>query len=238
MLPGDAGANTYAPQTFSDIPARDGRRIQTAWMRGGDYPDMPFNQQMSFPCALTLHATPSGLRLYRWPVHEISHLYAGQIRLHDIALRPGGDYQIPLTSTQKETQSDLWDVQAEFAPTPGAAAFGLRVWGADIRYHVADGVLSCLGRQELLASEQGRVRIRFLLDRTSLEVFGNEGQVSLTSCFRPSRSEGNFAVYAEGGTVTLTSLTAHPLHSAWTDHPLSLAKCSWGCFSRVTFYVS
>ena len=45
----DYGANYYAVQTYSDIPAGDGRRIQIAWMNGGSYPKMPFNQQMSFP---------------------------------------------------------------------------------------------------------------------------------------------------------------------------------------------
>ena len=31
------GANYYAVQTYSDIPERDGRRIQIAWMNGGSY---------------------------------------------------------------------------------------------------------------------------------------------------------------------------------------------------------
>src|SRR5579871_2097633 len=44
-LAADYGANFYAGQTYSDIPANDGRRIQIAWMSGGRYPEMPFNQQ-------------------------------------------------------------------------------------------------------------------------------------------------------------------------------------------------
>ncbi len=65
---------------------------------------------MSFPCALTLHTTPDGPRLFRWPVREISKLYTSQIRLHDIALAPGADHPVPAFS------GDLWDVEAEFAP--------------------------------------------------------------------------------------------------------------------------
>jgi len=34
----DWGKNYYAVQTYSDMPARDGRRIQIAWMRDGRYP--------------------------------------------------------------------------------------------------------------------------------------------------------------------------------------------------------
>ncbi len=41
LLAGDAGANSYAAQTFSDIPARDSRRIQIAWMAGAAIPVCP-----------------------------------------------------------------------------------------------------------------------------------------------------------------------------------------------------
>ena len=112
---------------------------------------------------------------------------------------------------------DLWDVEAEFALTPGVTAFGLKARGADVRYRVADGVVSCLGRQAPLKPEHGRIALRLLLDRTSLEVYGNGGEASLTSCFLPASSDMGLSIYAEGGAVTLVSLTAHPLHSAWPE---------------------
>ena len=55
------GANYYAAQTYSDIPAADGRRIQIGWMSGGKYPHMPFNQQMSFPGGVGAAANFRGL---------------------------------------------------------------------------------------------------------------------------------------------------------------------------------
>ncbi len=209
ILPGDGGANTYAAQTFSDIPAHDGRRIQIAWMRDGRYPNMPFNQQMSFPCTLTLRQTSEGPRLFRWPVAEISKLYGG-VETHPrrITVQPGAGYAIP------SAKSDLLDIEAEFAPVPGATAFGLRVRGADVRYDAVAQTLSCLGRTTALAPEAGRVHLRLLLDRTSLEVYGSRGRVSLTSCFTPAAGDTGTAAYAEGSPVTL-SLTVHPLRSAW-----------------------
>ncbi len=211
LLRGDAGRNFYAAQTFSDIPAHDGRRIQIPWMRGGEYPNMPFTQQMGFPCALTLHMAPDGLRLFRWPVREITKLYAGETKRHNVTIEPGTDYPLPGTASEE------LDVQAEFSLTPGAAAFGLRVRGADIRFQAADGgMLSGLGRQAALAPEAGgRVKVRLLLDRTSLEVFGSDGQVSLSACFLPTPADAALSAYAEGGAVTLISLSVHPLHSAW-----------------------
>ena len=206
-FPADYGANYYAVQTFSDIPAQDGRRIQIAWMMGGNYPEMPFNQQMSFPCELTLHRTPEGLRLYRRPVREIAALHEHTHTWHNLTLKPGDNPLHGLSGT-------LWDIEAEFE-IQDAAAFGLRVRGEDIRYAVAEQTVTCLNKTAPLKSINHRVTLRLLADRTSLEVFGNGGQVALTSCFLPRAKEQGLTVYTEGGSVKLVALTVHSLRSAW-----------------------
>lgn len=217
LLQVDYGANYYAVQTFSDVPQSDGRRIQIAWMAGGEYPQMPFNQQMSYPCEMTLHETPDGLRLYRQPIREITRLYAkpsGPNQWHNLALHPGDN---PLNALKGE----LWDIEATFE-IASASGFGLRVRGEDARYNVKDQTVTCLGRTAPLKPMGNRVTLRVLADRTSLEVFGNGGQVSLTSCYLPRPQETLLEAYAEGGTVKLVSLVAHPLHSAWPANPKPL----------------
>jgi sucrose-6-phosphate hydrolase SacC (GH32 family) len=203
----DYGGNYYAVQTYSDIPPSDGRRIQIAWMNYGKYPKMPFNQQMSFPCALTLRPTPDGLRLYRRPIREIGTLYAGEHSFRDLTVHVDNNPLRGLTG-------DLWDIEVEFE-VRDALEFGLRVRGQEIRYLVKEGTVSCLGHTAPLAAEGGRVRLRVLVDRTSLEVFGNGGRVSLTSCFLPRQKERSLEVYAVNGTVKVLSLQAHELRSAW-----------------------
>ena len=68
--PCDLGPNFYATQSWGDIAGQEGRRVQIAWMRDGKYPDMPFNQQMTFPCDLTLRTLNGSLRIFRQPVRE------------------------------------------------------------------------------------------------------------------------------------------------------------------------
>jgi len=210
VLPGDYGANFYAVQTYSDIPQSDGRRIQIAWMRGGEYPHMPFNQQMSFPCELTLHKELEGLRLHRWPVREIAGLYADQQQWRDVTLAPGDN---PLHALS----GDLWDIRVEFE-IGTATAVGFRVRGEDMRYGAKDQTLTMLGQTAPLKLEGHRLVLRLLVDRTSLEVFVEGGHVSMTGCFLPPSDDQTLAVYADGGTAKIVSLTAHSLRSAW-PHP-------------------
>jgi fructan beta-fructosidase len=203
----DWGANYYAVQTYSDIPESDGRRIQIAWMAGGRYPQMPFNQQMSFPCELTLRTFPEGIRMCRQPVREISLLYAKEHKWSNLTLKPGEN---PLS----DITGDLFDIRAEFEPGD-ASEFGIKVRGAAVNYSARDRQLTCLGRSAALESVANRIRLQILVDRASIEVFGNDGKLSMTSCFLPRQKDKSLATYATGGAVRLASLTVYPLRSAW-----------------------
>ena len=206
-LPCDWGANFYAVQTFSDVPCQDGRRIQLAWMRGGAYPGMLFNQQMSTPCELRLQGGAEGWRLYRYPVQEIARLFRREHYRQDVTVTPGRKLRMALPGQS-------FDVAGEFE-VPEAACLVMDVRGHTVRYDGRSRTLSCLGIEALLAPTQGRIRLRLLIDRTSLEVFGNDGVVSLTSCCLPVVGARGITVRAEGEPVTTISLKVHELKSAW-----------------------
>ena len=203
----DYGANFYAAQTWSDVPASDGRRIQIAWMSGSKPPEMPFNQQMSFPCELTLRTTAEGIRLHREPVAEIETLHAYTHAWSNIALKPGEDLLAGLTG-------ELFDIRAEVALN-GASAVGFKIRGEDVRYDVAEKQLTFLERSGPLVPQDGKIRLHILVDRISIEAFGNNGELSMTSYFLPELDNADIGIYAEGGTATLVSLKVHELKSAW-----------------------
>lgn len=207
----DYGKNYYAVQTYSDIPRSDGRRIQIAWMNGGKYPDMPFNQQMSLPCELRLQAFPEGLRLTRRPVREIERLRAQGRSWTGESLAPGQNLLAGVSG-------ELLEIRAEIEP--GAAAeVGFRVRGEAITYSAKDQKLSCLGADAPLEPLDGRIRLHIFVDRTSIEVFGNDGRVSLTSCFLPARENRALESFAVGAAARLVSLEVYELRSAWAPTP-------------------
>ena len=198
----DIGPHFYATQTWAntDAPGGDGRRIQCAWMRGGVYPNMPFNQQVSFPCELTLRTTPNGLRLYRAPVREIALLHKAPDTWSDRSLRPGAT--LPL-----EPSGDVFHILAEVS-VPDGAKLTFNLCGATLVL-TAKTIESGTARGSL-PSPPGSVEI--LVDRTSVEAFVNRGEVSTSRCFLPDRS--GLTVRADGGPVTIRSLAVYPLHSA------------------------
>lgn len=205
----DYGKNFYAVQTFSDIPASDGRRIQIAWMRGGVYPEMPFNQQMSFPCELQLRTFPEGLRLTRRPVRGLKRLRSNEHNWANETLAPGRNPLAGLTG-------DLFEIRAEIEPRD-AEEVGFRIRGEAVAYRAKERKITCLGAEAPLEPAEGRITLQILVDRTSIEVFGNDGRVSMTSCFLPPENRRDLELYAVGSDAGLVSLKVRELGSTWRE---------------------
>jgi sucrose-6-phosphate hydrolase SacC (GH32 family) len=201
----DHGRNFYAVQTYSD--AADGRRILVAWMRGGSYPQMPFNQQMGFPIEVKLKKAADGLRLHCTPVQEVQTLHGKAHKWADVSLKPGGEN--PLAGLKGE----LFHIRAEF-DLGDAESVGFKIRGEPVTYSVKEKALTALGTAPL-APENGRIKLELLVDRTSIETYGNDGRVSLSSCFLPKLANKDLEVFAQGGTAKIVSLEVHELKPAW-----------------------
>lgn len=260
VLQAEQGANGYAAQTWSDIPVEDGRRIQISWMRGGRYPAMPFNQQMSFPVELTLRTLQDGIRLCREPVREIELLHtrtrtwsAGELAAlaaeqFQQMFASGAISSYAVTDLREAesrlvlaVEGDLFDVRMEIELggrgkpggedehgndeqvgarlSAGARGFSIEVKGHAVEYDAEAQTLSCMGKTETLRTVDGRISLQLLIDRTSLEIFGNRGEVSMSFCFLPAAANHRLALKADGGSVRggvrIVSLVVHELRSAW-----------------------
>lgn len=203
---GDSGANFYAAQTYSDIPQADGRRILIGWMRGGKYPGMPFNQQMAFPSELTLKTTPEGIRLCKWPVREIATLVAAEKDFGGVEVKPGDD---PL----KDLKGELFDIEATIdVGDASAVTFDLR--GVKLRW-AKEGRLTLGSAATEMKADAGKISLRILIDRSSIEVFGNGGAVTMSSCFLPRPGNVTMKTFVESGTAKLASMKVRELKSAW-----------------------
>ena len=203
----EQGNNYYAAQTYSDIPADDGRRIQIAWMAGGKYPGMPFNQQMSLPSELLLRTLDEGVRLCRRPVKELDSLHGERHAWTDLALRPGEN---PLSGVSGE----LLDIRAQIEPGD-AAEVGLTLRGTPAVCDLKKNQFLFFGKSAAVAPVQGRITLQIVVDRSSIEIFVNDGRATMSSCFLPPAGDKSLSIFAHGGAAKIKSLEVWELKSVW-----------------------
>lgn len=194
----------YAAQTFSDTP--DGRRVQVGWARDVTFPGMPFNQQMTVPVELTLRPTAEGVRMFARPVAELDTQFFDRRRLHEPTLKPGGDLLTDVTG-------DLFAVRAEVEVGP-EGTFTLTARGVPITYDAKARTLDCGGIKAPLAPEGGRIRLHVLIDRGSVEVFGNGGRVAVSRGLGPVEGGPPLSASATGAATRIKLLEVDKLHPA------------------------
>ncbi len=207
VLRTERGNNCYAGQTWNDLPEGDKRRIFIGWMAGGRYPGMPFNQQMSFPCELTLRTTEDGVRLFTEPIDEVKSLRGKHHNASDVSLANGAN---PLSNLGGE----LYDLETVIRPA-GAEKITLNIRGSEVVYDVAKSTLSYKDRVAEVGLVDGKLKLRVLIDRSSFEIFVNDGRTVMSFCFTPDADNKTFKLTADGGTATVESLDVYELKSTW-----------------------
>lgn len=201
--------NFYAAQTYSNVP--DGRRIQIGWGNGISFPNMPFNQQMTIPCELTLRKTADGVRMFAEPVRELAGLRgASRTNLRGAALQPDGE------GRAEGEFGDLVDIRADFK-IDKSEALGISLRGLPITYDVKKQELSCRNVVFPLKPIDGRLRLRLLLDRGSLEIFANDGIAAISLAFVPPADNHLLVPFTRGAPTGDWTIEVQSLKSVWGE---------------------
>jgi levanase len=215
--------------TYNNVP--DGRRIMIGWMNNwnyaGDIPTSPWRSAMTVPRQLSLRSVNGSLRLFQWPVSELTELQSRPVLgVRNFRIRPGAT-RLPANGKALELDATL---------APGSA----RRYGLEVR--VGDGQRTVIGydrpagrlyinrshsgdvtfdpsfsllQQAPLSAPDGVVRLHILVDWSSVEVFAQGGRVLMTDQIFPKPSSSGLAAFATGGSAKLVSLTVRRMHSAW-----------------------
>lgn len=211
----DFGKNFFGAQTLWNAPK--GKVIQIAWMRGGEFPEMSFNGQMSIPTELLLRTTKKGIVLCRKPIETLASLYDDEIRKKDKNLIPGIKGNL-----MGGMKGDAILIKTVLQPK-SADSFGFIVRngkqsnGTDIHYDTAKKILDANGIKMPLEPIDGKIELEILLDRSSIEIFANHGESVISTCFTPTQGEDEVILYTQGGELFVESLEAHTLKTAWSN---------------------
>ena len=211
----DYGSNYYASHTWSNIPEKDGRVVQIAWMQGGKYPQSPFNGQMTFPNELTLTKFNFGYKLTRKPIKEAELLHGKHYKWENKNLIPGINQNIV-----KKVKGDCLHIIGEF-DLKSCSNFGFfirnsrKTTGTEILYDVKRGTLSVMGVSAPLEPVGNKITLEILIDRASIEVFANNGQTVLTNSFTPEKGAEGLLLFCSGGEILVDRLDIYKMNSIW-----------------------
>ena len=208
-IKGDFGTNFYAAQSFYNSP--DERTVMMGWMNGiwkeptfFERAGMPFNLQMSFPTTMELRTTPKGIRLYRWPVKEIEKLYVKTYTFSNLSVNE-------LSKKLASIKTDLLDLTLEFEPKDSMV---LNIRGLEMVYDMKTASIVYGNRNIPAPITNGKVKLRALLDRVSLELFVNEGAAVGTFYALPESNSKLFSI-SVGGNTKINSMVVSELRSSW-----------------------
>ena len=227
----DYGKDFYAAQSWSDIPHRDGRRLWLGWLSNWQYadkvPTSPWRSAQSIPRVVTLRRYREGIRLVQTPVAELQSLRQKYYRI-------SGKNMAAVNTNLQAVAEDTLEIIAEFA-LGTAAEFGFKVrkgqseetligYDVDKQQLFVDRTKSGAtsfdpnfpGRHVgPLTAENKKVKLHIFVDRSSVEVFGNDGQTVITDLIFPDARSTGLELYARGGSTKLFSLDIWQLQSAW-----------------------
>jgi sucrose-6-phosphate hydrolase SacC (GH32 family) len=206
-LPGHRGRGFYAAQSFSDIPASDGRRILVGWFQT-ETRGMPFNQSMSVPLELGLVSTADGPRMTFTPVEELTSLRTASQQIALEVLEPAAPN--PLA----DVASELVEIRAEFEPDRGNDV-AFRVRGVDVAWESKTEEIVVHGHRAPAPLQGGRQKIVIFADRTGLEVFASGGLTYVPMPVNLRVADRASSVRAVGGPVRFHFLEIRELGSAW-----------------------
>ncbi|MDE6129528.1 MAG: GH32 C-terminal domain-containing protein, partial [Lachnospiraceae bacterium] len=207
----DYGIDFYAPQT---ILAPDGRRIMIGWMQNWDTCNMR-NQpkswfgQMSLPRELSI----KNGRLYQSPVRELDELRCNKVEHKDVLVN--GLVRL------KGVEGRLVDMELQIRPVDKAQMFqkfAVR-FAQDEIHHTAisfrpmESILKVdrkfsgsrraiiHQRRSMINHEEGKLKLRVILDRLSVEVFVNDGEQVMTATIDTPQDAGGISFFADGNVM-------------------------------------
>lgn len=198
----DYGTDFYAPQT---LEAADGRRIMIGWLQNWDNymtpEDFGWSGMMTLPRELSLRDG----RLIQVPVRELSDYYgrkveSGPVTAEGGSFLPGRDAkeesgsrtgitvsgirgrQFDMTVEIKEgdyerfevalAADDTFQTSLFYEPETGVLTFDRRYSGQQ------HDTLCC--RSAYVKKQNGRLKLRIVMDKYSVEVFVNDGEQAMT----------------------------------------------------------
>ena len=232
----DWGKDFYATNTWNDMPPSDGRRVWIGWFSNWQYantePTVLWRGAQSIPRTLMLRRYADGLRLVQRPVRELESLRREKFRIVNASVE-----EVNQKIRDAGIKGEVYEFEAELRPgQAGEIGFRLRsnktkdvetLVGFDAVRSEAyvdrtrSGEVSFSkdfpGRHSAQVEQKASVKLRVFVDRSSVEVFVNDGERVLSERIYPPPGSDGIEIYSKGAGARVVSLTLWELKSVWNS---------------------
>jgi fructan beta-fructosidase len=228
----DYGTDDYAGSTWSGATP-GGRQLFIGWMSNWEYanvvPTQRWRSAMTVPRTLTLARTPEGTELRSMPVAELATLRTGSNSVGRRTVSTSFDLTAAHSSsglldldvklnTRRANRVDLVFSNAQNQRTV------FRINNAQHRYELDRTASGAIDFSPKFASVQtapivnqsGHVTVRALVDRSSIEIFINDGQTVFTTIVFPSTPYDKITLEGDRD-LGIDGSTVYTLQSIWNE---------------------
>ncbi len=229
----DFGPDYYAVRSYRNYDQIEMPTITMGWIGNWEYAqDVPTSWgkgTLALPRTLKLRTDSGGLHLVQKPLSAIAELRQNERQVGKSIIngtRPLAEFR---------PQHNTYEIDATFKVTDPAARFGFKLamngdMGITIGYdaqtsnlfidrtHPENGTFSAKFSKYAttpLQTQNGTIQLHIFVDQSSVEVFANDGALTMTALMFPDPSSTGIALFSEHGSAEMTSLTAWELTSIW-----------------------
>lgn len=228
----DYGTDDYAGSTWSG-PTPNGRQLFIGWMSNWEYanrvPTSPWRSAMTSPRELSVARTSAGTELRALPVKELDSLRTSDVRVarrtvaQSLTLAAPGSNAGLLDLDMRLNTRRADHVAITFANGQNQRTV-FRINEAEHRYEVdrtASGAVDFspkfAGIQTApMVDRSTHFVVRALIDRSSVELFINDGQTVFTTIVFPTTPYDTVTLETDEK-IVLEGATVHALHSIWNE---------------------
>jgi sucrose-6-phosphate hydrolase SacC (GH32 family) len=219
----DWGRDYYAAVSFSNVP--DGRRLMIGWMNNWQYanhiPTSPWRSPMSLVRDVTLTFVNGQPRLVQQPAAEYTAnsvpVPAQQLQLDGTVAVDGGTAVQQIQVTFTPGTAEEYGVAVRGGEDGGATRIGIRPVSGELlvdRTNSGDtgfhDAFPSVSTAPIQPGPDGTYSLQIFIDHCSVEIFAQDGLVTLTELIFPDPSATSLALYSTGGTAA-ASLQLTPL---------------------------
>jgi sucrose-6-phosphate hydrolase SacC (GH32 family) len=201
----------YATQSWKQTYEGDGPFYQLAFMMIKEAPthNRTWSQQMIFPVELTLQTINKKIRLCRNPIDGIKQLRYDKREWSNVIVNPN-------ENLLGNIAGDIFEIICELE-VDNATEIQFDIRGEKLVYNTVEKQLYFMGTKSEPFTTGNKIKLRFIIDRNSIEIYGNKGEINFTRLFYPKASNKKLSLTSSSGRFFIKSMALYRLEPIWLN---------------------